>query len=107
MNKSLTRSQLQELAKRRDALEQMEKLKKPGPYPADPDEQNDDRASWAETALLAFMVETGTDADTAIMDLTCDLLHWCDRHNVVFDQQLERGRGHYQEETRPETDEVI
>ena len=103
--KSLTRDQLRLIKKRSDALEQIEALKKAGPYPPDPDGQNDNRSNWAEVALMEFMVVTGTDAETAVRDLLSDLKHWCDRHEVVFDQELEIGMEYYREETLPDDTE--
>ena len=37
--------------------------------PPDPDGQNDDRASWAETALQSFVDCTGSDQEDALSDL--------------------------------------
>ena len=67
-----------------------------------PRNRNDDRASWAEVALVdalrAFMKTTRTDREDALSDLLADLLHWCDSNDIDFDRELERGRGHYAEE---------
>ena len=41
--------------------------------PPDPDGQNDDRASWAEEAIVAFESETGCDREDALADLLADL----------------------------------
>ena len=68
--------------------------------PPDPDGQNDDRADWAESALVTFRDKTGTDKDDALCDLIADLLHWCDRYGYDFDNELKRGRGHYWAETQ-------
>lgn len=65
----------------------------------DPEGQNDDRASWAATALGAFRKETRTDPEDAISDLLADLMHWCDRNDSNFEHELARGRRHYEEET--------
>jgi hypothetical protein len=67
--------------------------------PPDPDQMNEKRALWAEAALLAFQSLTGTDMEDAVCDLTADLMHWCDRHGMDFDNELQRGHGHYVEET--------
>lgn len=71
--------------------------------PADPEEMNDDRAAWAETALASFQAETGTDDGDAIADLLADLMHLCDRKperfGASFRAQLERAEGHYEAET--------
>ena len=69
---------------------------------------NDDRASWAEAALLAFGKRTrllkesvGDKEDPffIISDLLADLAHWCDRHEVDLAAALLQAAGHYKEET--------
>jgi hypothetical protein len=72
--------------------------------PPDPEGQNDDRANYASTALLAFADMTGLnqadiDEGTALGDLLCNLMHWCDRHDVSFDDGLSTARWHYTSET--------
>jgi hypothetical protein len=67
--------------------------------PPDPDEQNDDRANWAEATLITFMGCTGTDAEDAVADLLTDLMHWCDRRGVKFNHELDRAHGQYRDET--------
>jgi hypothetical protein len=72
--------------------------------PPDIDGMNDERADWAGEALAAFarvtrMDSAGEDAATILSDLLGDLLHWCDRHDLDFEEQLERARGHYAAET--------
>jgi hypothetical protein len=66
--------------------------------PPDPDDQNDDRASWAAVALRQFQCATGADYEDALGDLLCDLMHWSDRNNFDFELALERARGHYEAE---------
>jgi hypothetical protein len=66
--------------------------------PPDPDGMNQQRAAWAAEALNVFRDEDGT-AEDALCDLLCDLMHWCDRNGVQFGEQLQRGMGHYREET--------
>lgn len=75
--------------------------------PPDPERHNDNRAAWAATALNAFadvtmMNTAGEDGETILGDLLADLMHWCDRNGVDFNDMLERARDHYEEETRPE-----
>ena len=75
--------------------------------PADPDGMNDERADWAASALEAFQSVTGTEPETALTDLLCDLMHWCDR-NVLeghdsFDGALTSALRHYRAETDGET----
>lgn len=70
--------------------------------PQDVDGQNDDRAEWAEEALSAFQATTGTDDETAIGDLLCDLMHLCDRRGAQygsFQDALDAARSHYAAET--------
>lgn len=70
--------------------------------PPDPEGMNDERAQWAETAIKAFMRETGTDPDDAVADLIADLMHLCDRdwaNYGKFGAQLARAKRHYKEET--------
>ncbi len=75
--------------------------KKPAALPPDPEGMNDDRAGWAETALQAFMAETGTDVEDALSDLLCDLQHLCDRFPALgdFATQAARAAQAYEEET--------
>lgn len=72
--------------------------------PPDPEMMNDKRAAWAWKALEAFMDATGTDPHDAVADLLCDLMHVCDRFREEpdvgdFEEQLDRARGYYREET--------
>jgi hypothetical protein len=67
--------------------------------PPDPENMNADRAKWAATALRAFRKATGADAEEALGDLLCDLMHWSDRNNFDFDAALDRARMHYEAET--------
>lgn len=73
---------------------------KPSPvYPPDPEDMNPARADWANVALAAFRVKTGTDAEDALSDLLCDLMHWADYNGEDFEVQYARARGHYEDET--------
>ncbi len=69
---------------------------------------NDERAAWAEVALLAFGQRMGMvreklgadeDAFLIVADLLADLAHWCDRKDVGMQSALEYAAGHYQTET--------
>ncbi|HEY4679036.1 MAG TPA: hypothetical protein VIJ01_17855 [Candidatus Angelobacter sp.] len=69
---------------------------------------NDDRALWAEAALLAFAQRTGLakeivgdkeDRFFIISDLLADLAHWCDRHEVDLPAALVHAAQHYRAET--------
>lgn len=70
--------------------------------PPDPEGQNDARAEWAASALRHFQCTTNADFEDALSDLLADFMHWCDRNDQVFDTELRRARGHYEEETRPD-----
>jgi hypothetical protein len=70
------------------------------PLPPDPNALNNERAQWADDALRCFQQATGTD-DEALIDLICDLMHWCDRNNADFDAALSTARVHYDAETAP------
>lgn len=61
---------------------------------------NQDRASWGNTALSAFVVEVGDagDEQTNLSDLLADLMHLADRQDLDFAQALMVARGHYAEE---------
>jgi hypothetical protein len=63
---------------------------------------NDRRAEWAGCALAAFVSQTGTDSDSAVTDLLCDLMHLADRAGTDFAADLERARRHYDAETKPD-----
>jgi hypothetical protein len=70
--------------------------------PPDPENKNDYRARWAEIALRAFQKATGADAQDAVCDLLCDLMHLSDRNEFSFDAALGRARRHYEAETEGE-----
>ena len=61
--------------------------------------KNADRAMWAETALREFQEETGSDDEDMLADLLADLMHWCDREGVVWEEELRQGVEYYGEET--------
>jgi hypothetical protein len=76
--------------------------------PSDDGTTNDDRASWAEVALLVFAQRTGTakemvgdkeDPFLIVSDLLADLGHWCDRHGVDLPLALVHAAQHYLAET--------
>jgi len=69
---------------------------------------NDERASWAEMALLAFGQRTGLvkacigdkeDLFLIVSDLLADLAHWCDRNHVDLPSALTHAARHYGAET--------
>jgi hypothetical protein len=80
----------------------------PNDATADEGTTNDERASWAEVALLAYGQRTGTvgdkvgddeDPSVIITDLLADVAHWCDRNNVDLQSALASAAKYYQTET--------
>jgi len=67
--------------------------------PDDPQERNNERAHWAQVTLAAFVAETSTDENTALVEFLAGVMHWCDRTGENFDTHLERARSLYREET--------
>lgn len=75
------------------------KLKDFRKLPPDPDGKNNDRALWASYAIDRFRNATGADECDAVCDLLANLMHWCDRNGQKFEDELLRGRCHYEAET--------
>jgi hypothetical protein len=71
--------------------------------PPNPENMNSKRSQWAEAALSKFKSLTGADDDTALYELLANLMHWCDRHAVTFNDDLDRARAHYDAETTPDS----
>ncbi|ODR99305.1 hypothetical protein AUC68_04740 [Methyloceanibacter methanicus] len=67
--------------------------------PPNPDGQNNRRAAFAETALAAYMRNNAVDPDSCLADLLCDLMHWSDRNDFNFADELLRAQGNYDAET--------
>jgi hypothetical protein len=61
---------------------------------------NEQRADWAELAVKAFQSKTGSDDSDALADLLCDMLHYCDRYGIDFNDDLGRARSHYYAEIK-------
>lgn len=75
--------------------------------PADPAEglkMNDERAEYAAKAVLAYIQETGADADTAIRDLLGSIQHLCPRLGLNFDEEMACGNDFYTFETGQQDD---
>jgi hypothetical protein len=73
------------------------------PLPPDTEEMNETRALWAHRCLAVIGEETGCDAENALQDLLCNLMHLCDRtEGMDFADALEQARRHYAEETAAE-----
>ncbi len=67
--------------------------------PDDPQARNNERASWAQVTLAAFIAETNTDESGALAEFLAGVMHWCDRSGESFEAHLERARSLYREET--------
>lgn len=70
--------------------------------PPDPEQENNNRAEWAQEAIDAFEAATGTEPGDAIADLLCDIAHFCDRNREeygTFADALRRAMLHYDPET--------
>jgi len=67
--------------------------------PPDPEGMNDARAEWAANCIRHFQCQTGTDGTDAVCDLLGELMHFCDREDFNFADELERARRHYEAET--------
>jgi hypothetical protein len=67
--------------------------------PTDPQGRNEERALWAQITLAAFMAETSTDENDALVEFLAGVMHWCDRSGESFEAHLERARSLYREET--------
>lgn len=84
------------------------KSQSPPDATADEGITNDERASWAEVGLIAFGQRTSMvrshigdkeDAFFVVVDLLCDIAHWCDRNDVDLQSALRLAKSHYIEET--------
>lgn len=68
---------------------------------------NEERADWAEAAVIRFREVCGGDFDeTALYDLVANLGHLCDRLSAIyedfdltFDDMVENAARHYEAET--------
>ena len=76
-----------------------ERSRPPQPLPPDPELRNVIRARRAAVALAEFQRQTGADLEDAVSDLLADLMHWCDRFDQSFAEELHRARNHYHAET--------
>lgn len=59
---------------------------------------NADRVEWGEAAIATEIAQTGTDRETALVDLLADLMHWARAENQSFDDALSTARMHFEEE---------
>ena len=74
--------------------------------PPDPEGMNETRAGWADDCIAHFMGSTGAELGDALSDLLCNLMHWCDRNGLQFENELERAAKHYAQETAPSQHET-
>jgi hypothetical protein len=74
--------------------------------PPDPEKLNDQRAGWAGDALTNFALATNMsvkhDKPEIVGDLLANIMHWCDRNSIDFDERLANARMHYAAETARE-----
>jgi len=82
---------------------------------ADEGTTNEERAGWAEAALLAFGQRTGAISSAigdreepflVVADLVADLAHWCDRNDVDLQSATQYATRHYQIETGTEGKQI-
>lgn len=59
---------------------------------------NQKRAANAAKAITTYKKEAGTDMESVLSDLLCDLIHWADVENYDFHAALERAKVHYKTE---------
>lgn len=62
---------------------------------------NEQRAAWAEEALVVFMKRTKTDDCDAVADLICDLAHLCNalpKQYGSMKEAIKHGMGNYRDE---------
>lgn len=67
---------------------------------------NLDRADTADQALATFTRATGMqgeDYETRISDLVANLIHLCDREDVVIDDVITRAKQHHEFELEDES----
>ena len=71
------------------------------------DPTNDDRAGWAAVGLGAFarvtnMDTAGEDNETILGDFLADLMHFCEREGIDFENTLTGARATFAEEKAEE-----
>ena len=67
--------------------------------PPDPDGMNDERARLAWSTISMFERATHTDREDSLSDLLVDLMHWADRNELDFQDELDRAIRNYHSET--------
>jgi hypothetical protein len=56
-------------------------------------------ASWAHEALVTYWNATGSEHQDCLSDLLCSLMHYCDRSDLNFQDELSRAQRNYDAET--------
>jgi hypothetical protein len=54
-----------------------------------------ERAASADAALTAYMSRTSCDCEDCLKDLLCDLMHWADKAQFDFADELFHARFYY------------
>jgi hypothetical protein len=54
-----------------------------------------ERAASADAALKAYMNRTSCDCEDCLAELLRDLMHWADKAQLNFPEELRRARFHY------------
>ena len=66
----------------------------------DMDGMNEDRAEWANEAVLHFQSITGKEElETGVADLLCNLQHLCYREDFDFHRLIKNAVGMWEQET--------
>ncbi len=69
--------------------------------PPDPEGENDKRAERGGFLIDQYQRRTNYDEHkTVLVDLLADMMHWCDRNNVSFDESVDTAEFHYTAETQ-------
>lgn len=63
---------------------------------------NADRAGFVASAIEQYQRVTKTDDEDAVMDMLCDLMHYCDYTDQDFEHKLVSAVGHHVEERHDE-----
>lgn len=70
--------------------------------PPDPNGMNGERARLAGNAIGMFERAAHTDRKDSLSDLLADLMHWADRNELDFQDELDRAFRNYTSETSPD-----
>ena len=67
--------------------------------PPDPDGMNGERARLAGNTISMFERAAHTDREDSLSDLLVNLIHWADRNDLDFQDELDRAIRNYHSET--------